>query len=169
MNALGLRGPEMPPGAFSVLFLGDSVTWGGSYVDDHELFAAVAADAVARALPDRFSTVVPLDAGVNAWGPQNILALLESEGGFGSRLWVLTFLEDDFRREKTRVGEVPYFNASPSTALEEVAVLAAYRIVTAYKRAKPAAALDRIASENLAACGRIFDVARAARTPLLVV
>jgi hypothetical protein len=166
VNHLGLRGPDAEPDALSVLFLGDSVTWGGSYVDDAQLFAAVATDALGRRLS---RAVVPLDAGVNAWGPQNIAALLEERGGFGARFWVLTLLEDDFRREKTHVGEVPYFNLPPRTALEELAVLASYKIVGAYKRAKPPADLDRIAEENLAACRRIFEMARATGTRLLVV
>ncbi len=166
VNHLGVRGPEVAPGALRVLFLGDSVTWGGSYVDDRELFAAVAADVVEKRLS---RPVVPLDAGVNAWGPQNVAALLEEEGSFGARLWVLTLLEDDFRREKTHVGEVPYFNVGPRTALEELAVLASYKILGAYKRAKPSADLDRIAQENLAACGRIFEMARAAKARLLIV
>jgi len=52
VNALGVRGPEVgatrAPGATRLLFLGDSVTWGGSYVDDDALFAAVAARRLAR-------------------------------------------------------------------------------------------------------------------------
>ncbi|HJQ84247.1 MAG TPA: SGNH/GDSL hydrolase family protein [Candidatus Binatia bacterium] len=169
VNSLGLRGPEPPAGALRLLFLGDSVTWGGSAVDDRELFAAVAADTVAARLGDRAPAVAPLDAGVNGWGPQNVLALLEEHGGFGSAVWVLTLIEDDFRRDKTRTGEVPYFNVAPTTALEELAVLAAYKVVTAYKRPKPDADLERIASDNLAACARIFALARDADARLLVV
>jgi lysophospholipase L1-like esterase len=169
VNRLGLRGPDAPDGALRVLFLGDSVTWGGSYVDDRELFATVAADVVAERLGDRVPPVVAEDAGVNGWGPENVLALVDAEGGFGSRLWVLTLVEDDFRREKTRIGEVPYFNVAPSTALEELLVLAGYRVVSAYKARKPDTDLARLATANVAACSRIFAAAERAGAHLLVV
>jgi hypothetical protein len=169
VNAEGLRGPGAPAGALRLLFLGDSVTWGGSYVDDRELFATVAADTVARRLPGRFPTVAALDAGVNAWGPQNILGLVAERGGFGSPIWILTLLDDDFRREKTRIGEVPYFNAPPTTAFEELLVLGAYRVLTAHKREEPAEDGERIARENLAACRAIYAAAQAAGSRVLVV
>ena len=169
VNGLGLRGPDAPPEALRLLFLGDSVTWGGSYVDDRDLFATVAAGVVAERLGTRVPAVVAEDAGVNGWGPENILALVEEHGGFGSRAWVLTVLEDDFRRQKTRIGEVPYFNVAPSTALEELLVLAAYRIVTAYRTPKPDSDLARIAAENVDACSRIFAAAGRAGARLLVV
>jgi len=157
INALGFRGPEVaperPPAALRVLFLGDSVTYGGSYVDDSELFSAVAARTLARRR-DRDEVVEPLNAGVNAWGPQNILGLVrhaDFRQGFGSQLWVVTVADDDFRRDKTRIGEVPYFNAPPRLAWEELAVLAAYRVVTAYKRTKPAEDVRLIAHRNVLA------------------
>src|SRR5438552_3616223 len=157
VNNLGLRGadvtPERPPGALRILFLGDSVTWGGSYVDDAQLFATIAADTVRRQHPGRFTAVEALDAGVNGWGAENIAGLVGAEGefpdAFGSDVWVLTILDDDFRRERTHVGEVPYFNVSPAMAWEELLVLGAYRIVTTYKRPKPAADFERIGREDL--------------------
>jgi hypothetical protein len=169
VNQLGVRGPEVSPGALRILFLGDSVTWGGSYVDDADLFAAIAARAVAERFPGRFPAVVPLDAGVNGWGPQNVLALLQEGDAFASPLWVLTLLDDDFRRQKTRIGEVPYFNVPPATALEELLVLGGYRLLTAYKVPKPAADLERIAADDFAACGAIFRLAADRGARLLVV
>ncbi|HYR95656.1 MAG TPA: SGNH/GDSL hydrolase family protein [Candidatus Binatus sp.] len=169
VNHLGLRGPDPSPGALRLLFLGDSVTWGGSYVDDGDLFAAVAADTVGRRLAGRFPAVVALDAGVNGWGPQNILGLIDAHGGFESPVWVLTLLDDDLRRDKTRIAEVPYFNAPPSTALEEVLVLGAYELLVAYKRVKPDADVERLVAANLAACRAILDAARAAGARVLLV
>jgi len=169
VNGLGLRGPDAPPDALRLLFLGDSVTWGGSYVDDAQLFGTIAADVVAERLPGRFPSIVAEDAGVNGWGPQNVLALIEERGGFGSPVWVLTLIEDDFRREKTRINEVPYFNVAPSTALEELLVLAGYKVVTAYKRAKPAEDLARIAADDVGACSRIFAASQHAGARMLVV
>jgi len=169
VNALGVRGPDGPADALRLLFLGDSVTWGGSFVDDTDLFAAVAARVVAERLPGRFPAVVPLDAGVNAWGPQNVLGLLRERGGLGSPVWVLTLLDDDFRREKTRIGEVPYFNAPPATAWEELLVLGAYKLLGAYRQPKPAEDVERLAQANLAACAAILELARADGARVLLV
>jgi len=170
VNDLGVRGPavapERPAKTVRVLFLGDSVTWGGSAVDDHDIFPAVAGRTLAAAIG---APVETLDAGVNAWGPQNILGLLLETGGFDSSVWVLTLLQDDFRREKTHLGEVPYFSISPTWAIEELAVYAAYRLLNRYRVVKPPADLERLATDNLAVIGAIIESARLADTPLLLV
>ena len=60
-NGFRTAHPEKP-GALRVLFIGDSVTWGGSRVDDAALFSEVAADVLrARGQP-----VYAMNAGVNA-------------------------------------------------------------------------------------------------------
>jgi len=169
VNTLGVRGSDVgatrAPGATRLLFLGDSVTWGGSYVDDDALFAAVAARRLAR----DGRTVEWLDAGVNAWGPENVLGFVRETGGFDSSVWIVVALADDFRREKTHVGEVPYFNTPPATAWEELFVLAAYRVLTAYKAPKPAADLARLVEANLGHYAAIADAGRAAGARVLLV
>ena len=150
VNNLGTRGPEVeakrPAGVERLLFLGDSVTWGGSYVDESQLFSNVAGETLAAA---RGVRVEALDAGVNAWGAANILGLVTETGGFDSTVWVVTALEDDFRREKVHAGEVPYFDVAPHTAIEELAVLGAYALLTRYKAPKPDADLRRIGDDNV--------------------
>jgi lysophospholipase L1-like esterase len=168
VNALGVRGPDVAParpaGTTRLLFLGDSVTWGGSYVDDDALFAAVAARRVASTPPAEW-----LDAGVNGWGPENVLGFVRETRGFESTAWIVVGLEDDLRREKTHVGETPYFVAAPRTAWEELLVLGAYRLLGAYKRPKPPDDLERLAATNLAHYGAILDEARAVGARALLV
>jgi hypothetical protein len=177
VNALGLRGPEVaidrPPDGLRLLFLGDSVTWGGTYVDDAQLFSTLAAREVEERLPGRFSRVEGLDAGVNAWGPQNILGLVGAGGAFPAAFdanwWVITALEDDFRRQKTQIGEVPYFNVPPATALQETLVIAGYRLQTHYKRPKPPEDLARIARRNTAVYLQLAKRAHALGAGVLLV
>jgi hypothetical protein len=173
VNNLGVRGPDVPampsPGTLRLLFLGDSVTWGGSYVDDRELFASVAADTVRAQLPGRFSVVEALAAGVNGWGPENVLGLVRDSGGFASQIWVWTLLEDDLVREKTHFGEVPYFGSAPWSAWEELLVLAAYKLMTAYKVRKPDADLAALAAQNVATFRDVAAQARAGGAHLLTV
>jgi hypothetical protein len=161
INSLGLRGPDVAPArpadTTRLLFLGDSVTYGGSYVDEDELLSSVAAAQVRHA---GFARVETLNAGVNAWGPANVLGLIEASGGFDSNVWVVIAVDDDFRREKTRIGEVPYFNVAPRTALEEILVLGAYKLLTAYKLPKPAEDESRLAETNLERYRRIADAGR---------
>src|SRR6185436_1549145 len=146
VNALGVRGPEVaatrPPGTTRLLFLGDSVTWGGTYVDDDALFAAVAA----RRLSKGGRSVEWLDAGVNGWGPENLLGFVTESRGLDSSIWIIVGLEDDLRREKTHAGEVPYFHVAPRKASEELLVAGAYRLLTAYGRPKPAEDLAALAT-----------------------
>jgi hypothetical protein len=166
VNGLGTRGPdvgrERRAGVRRVLFLGDSVTFGGTYVDDAALFSAIA--AAAQPVPTE-----PLNAGVNAWGFENMLGLVNATGGFGSDVWVLTALEDDFRRAKTDIGEVPYFNVAPATAWAELLVLGAYRLLGRYRVPKPAEDLVVLGRENLVRVQAIVAAARTARAKILLV
>lgn len=169
VNALGVRGPEAAPtrpaDTTRLLFLGDSVTWGGTYVDDDALFAAVAA----RRLAAGGRAVEWLDAGVNGWGPANILGFVGETRGFDSSAWIVVGLEDDLRREKTHAGEVPYFHVAPATAWEELLVAGAYRLLAAYKRPKPPADLAALATENLARYAAIAEAGRAQGAAVLLV
>ena len=170
VNALGVRGPEVeagrPPGVERLLFLGDSVTWGGSYVDDRQLFGAVAAEELRARLG---VSVEPLVAGVNAWGPANILGLVRASRGFDASIWVVTALEDDFRREKTRIAETPYFNLAPRFALEEVAVYGAYSLLGRYRVPRPAGDLVRLGRRNLARFAAVAEAGRRAGARVLLV
>jgi len=174
VNDLGVRGPAVsvtrPEDTVRLLFLGDSVTWGGSAVDDTDIFPAVAGRTLAAGLdPASGTKVEALDAGVNAWGPQNILGFVLETGGFDSSVWVLTVLQDDFRREKTHLGEVPYFSIAPRTATEELAVYGAYRLLNRYRQIKPPEDLERLASDNLGVIGAIIESARLHGAQVLLV
>lgn len=166
VNALGARGPDVTlarrPGVRRVLFLGDSVTFGGTYVDDADLFSAVA--AAAQRVPTE-----PLNTGVNAWGFENVRGLVDATGGFASDVWVLTALEDDFRRAKTDIGEVPYFNVAPSTAWAELAVLGAYRLLGRYRVPKPPEDLAALGRRNLQTVQAIVAAGRTAGAKVLLV
>lgn len=170
INAVGTRGPDVvvprPRGTTRLLFLGDSVTYGGSYVDESQLFSQVAADVLARAGATR---VEALNAGVNAWGARNMLGLVGATDGFDSSVWIVTALDDDFRRERTRIGEVPYFNVAPRFALEELLVLGAYRVLGWYRIGRPPQDLAMLAEENLAAYEGLVDAARGRRARVLLV
>ncbi|MBI1797656.1 MAG: hypothetical protein HYR74_11485 [Candidatus Eisenbacteria bacterium] len=122
INDRGLRATRDWPAAkdtsqIRLLYLGDSVTYGGSSIDDRETFAEIsAADLTKRIGRD----VLVGNAGVNGWGPLNILGLIEHEGFWGSDVVVLVAQEADFERTLSHVAETPFWNHKPSFALEEL-------------------------------------------------
>lgn len=80
INALGLRGPPVldpkPPGIVRVLFLGDSITYGGGRVYEGDLFCRL---VEARAREDGFR-VEAVNVSAPGWGPQNWTAWVEAHG-----------------------------------------------------------------------------------------
>jgi lysophospholipase L1-like esterase len=102
------------PGAMRILYLGDSVTWGGSSVDDTELFSEVAADVLrAQGRP-----VYAMNAGVNSTSLLNQAGIFQ---GYDGKLDVLVWLFPWGDTERTYVREGELFDRfKPKFALVEV-------------------------------------------------
>ena len=115
INNLGLRCDDdwdaEPHG--KVLFLGDSVTFGGN-VENDALFSHLAV----RDLPG----VRACNGGVNAWGVENVHGLLVESGFLPASTYVLVFIEDDFYRGLTRVQGQLLWVQKPGSALAQVAL-----------------------------------------------
>ena len=118
-NNLGLRSDHDWDATANnkILFLGDSVTYGGSSVDNRDLFSTIAVDIVNRGSPKSY---IPGDAGVNAWGVENVHALVVENGFAPAAVYVITLPEADFYRGLTRLQGLPYFNHTPGLALLEL-------------------------------------------------
>jgi hypothetical protein len=97
-----------------ILFLGDSVTYGGNHVSNHELFSEVA-----RAWLAGYESG---NAGVPDWGVENVYGLVV-EGRFRpAGVYVSTFIEDDFYRGPPRGRKLPWVRYEPPLfALQELA------------------------------------------------
>lgn len=113
-NNLGLRAESDFDGDPNnkVLFLGDSITYGGSYIDNKELFSYLAV----RDLGAYESG----NAAVNAWGVENIHGLIVECGFLPAKVYVTTLAEGDFYRGLTRCQGMPFFNVRPRLALLEL-------------------------------------------------
>jgi lysophospholipase L1-like esterase len=86
-----------PPGATRILFLGDSVTWGGAYEDQSTTFPyLVAKDLDAM----KWGPVETLNPSCGGWAPGNELGWLKGHGTFKSRLVVLVINEGDLDQPK---------------------------------------------------------------------
>jgi hypothetical protein len=117
-NNLGLRADSDWNGnaGDKVLFLGDSVTYGGSIIGNRDLFSAIAVKIINA---NRRTAYIAGDAGVNAWGVENIHALVMESRFTPAGVYVTTLVEDDFYRGLTRIQGLPYFNKTPHLALLE--------------------------------------------------
>jgi hypothetical protein len=113
-NNLGIRANEDWHGNIhnKILFLGDSVTYGGSYISNQELFSYLA-------IKD-FQGWQSGNAGVNAWGVENIYGLVVETNFTPAKVYVTTLMEEDFYRGVTKIIGAPFFNISPRYAFKEL-------------------------------------------------
>jgi hypothetical protein len=89
INNLGLRAlDDWHTSAKKVLFVGDSVTYGGSWVSTEDLFAV-------RAVPAGWSGG---SAGVNAWGIGNMHGLIVRHQFLPAGVYVTVLIDNDFDR-----------------------------------------------------------------------
>jgi hypothetical protein len=125
-NAFGMRSPEVdrekPPGTFRVLMLGDSTLYGGSYVDQEDLYSSQLRERLnRRGGPGK---VEVLAMGTNGWGPFHERAYINSPrfGTFGADLAIINLPIDDINRPLYGLMSVPFFAVQepPTLGLEEV-------------------------------------------------
>jgi hypothetical protein len=113
-NNLGLRAADEwssnPAG--KILFLGDSVTYGGQYVGDDLLFSSL----VANRLPGWQIG----NGGVNAWGVENMVGLVVDGGFLPAEVVVTCVIEADFYRGTTRASSMPLWTERPGFALQDL-------------------------------------------------
>lgn len=98
INALGLRGPAViparPSGVVRVLFLGDSIAYGGGRVHEGDLFCR-RLETLAR---DDGLRVESVNVSAPGWSPQNWTAWVGIHGTLGADLVVVVMPETDRSR-----------------------------------------------------------------------
>ena len=105
-----------------ILFLGDSVTYGGSYVSNDELFTSLALNNV--------NGFIGGNAAVNGWGVENIYGLIVQSGFLPSDIYLTVVIENDFYRGVTRLEGQPYWCRKPRFAIEELLHFIFYKLDT---------------------------------------
>jgi len=121
INNLGLRADvnwDSDPKS-KIAFFGDSVTYGGSYISNSELFSAIAASHVKSHKAG--------NAGVNAWGVENIHGLIVESSFTPANVYVTVLPEKDFYRGLVRLQGLPFWSRKPSSAFQEVLFYFYYR------------------------------------------
>ncbi|MGH8740456.1 MAG: hypothetical protein ACREUN_06060, partial [Burkholderiales bacterium] len=122
INNLGLRAShdwDRSP-RNKILFLGDSVTYGGNHISNEDLFSEAATRELAG-----FRTG---NAGIPNWGVENVHALVVREGFLPASVYVTTFIEDDFYRGLQSGQNKPWIKyVQPHFALQELAEFVWYK------------------------------------------
>ncbi len=130
VNHFGMRSPDVtadkPAGAFRVLMLGDSTLWGGSYLDQEQLYARILEKKLGAISGGK---VEVLAMGVNGWGPFHERGFVDGHGNFGADLVIVCLPHDDLDRDRYSLLSLPYFTAGqpPRLALEEVLMHTVWR------------------------------------------
>lgn len=137
-NAYGMRSPDVaepkPRDSMRLLMIGDSTLYGGSYIDQSELYST-RLDELLSATPNgepsgRGGIVDVLCAGVNGWGPFNKIGYVERFGTFGADVAVICLPYGDVYRPFRGIEGGPFLpeHAKPRLALEQVAHHLLWRI-----------------------------------------
>jgi len=123
INAYGMRADPVPPakdpGKLRIMFIGDSVTYGTSHIDQSKIFSEI----VHRDLPSVVHRPVEvLNASVSAWAIDNELAYARSRGIFQSDVVLLVLNSGDLAQPRAEIGDVGEDTTlhHPSSALGEL-------------------------------------------------
>ena len=116
INTFGMRSRDVtaakPAGTFRILMLGDSTLYGGSYIDQSQIYSTRLEgllDQNLSVLPNSPRQVEVLSMGVNAWGPQHELAYLKEFGLFEADLVMVMGPPGDAYRERYGIAQLPFY------------------------------------------------------------
>jgi lysophospholipase L1-like esterase len=161
INALGLRGPPVlrsrPPGVVRLLFLGDSITYGGGRVHEGDLFCR----RVENLARNDGLRVEAVNVSAPGWGPQNWTAWVELYGTLDADLVVVVLPETDRARPFATVERARLVETAPPLRLGALWL----RVAASFAAVPPKQ--DDPLGRNLAALGRLAQVLRS--TPLVAV
>lgn len=124
INRWGMRCPNFtlarPKGTYRVMFIGDSVTYGTTFVDQSKIFTS----RLTKLLPKiMHKPVQVLNASCGAWATGNEVGYLKARGTYNSNLVVLVMntgdLNQPFNTQPLRP-DSPYPSAPPFCAISEL-------------------------------------------------
>ncbi len=122
-NHYGMRSEEVParrnPGRLRILFVGDSLTYGTSRVDQSQIFTEI----LHRELPSIVHKPVDvLNASAGAWAPDNEVSYIRSRGIFQSDIVVFVLNDGDVTQPRATMDDVGEGTPSkrPATAIGEL-------------------------------------------------
>ena len=99
------------------VFVGDSVTYGGSYIDDSELFSSI--------FCANRSESICLNSGINSWGTYNMGRFISNFSLYSNRIpseFILVILPGNDERNLKEIRSLPYWTTPPKNpkAINEI-------------------------------------------------
>jgi lysophospholipase L1-like esterase len=121
INEMGLRSTQEwdKKNLNKILFFGDSVTYGGSYLDNKEIFSELVCENLNQKSKKKYLCG---NAGVNAYGVDNIKNRILYGEIQDSKWIVITLLEEDGFRSLQNISAIPVFLEKPAflPAIQEI-------------------------------------------------
>jgi lysophospholipase L1-like esterase len=117
------RGSETYNTNNKIYLLGDSVTYGGSYIDDDELFSENFCKKINQKSKNKFNCY---NGGVNAYGFENIIERYKSIKKNKDTFIIITLIPGDFSRNFVQIESLPYFTKRHTHFLKATTELTAY-------------------------------------------
>jgi hypothetical protein len=130
LDSKGLRSVKewTAPADGKILFIGASITWGGTYIDDKDLYSNVVCVDLQKALNRSYTCG---NAGVNAYGVDNMAERIRYKDCADESAIVVTLSSYNTVRGLTDLDSLPFFTVPPPgpfKGLWEAAALGAWRL-----------------------------------------
>lgn len=153
-----------------ILFVGDSVTWGGTYIDDKDTFANRVCVQLEKSLKRTF---VCGNAGVNAYGTDNMAERIRYKDFADESAIVVTLITADTVRGMSDLWRLPSFTAQPPgpfKALWEAGTFVVWKLLQVLRPVSHDPAHDlQVADRSLSNLVAVLqDINRANRKVLIV-
>ncbi len=130
INSSGLRATEEwdAQADLRIFFVGDSVTWGGTYIDDFDIFSEISCERLNNKWELEFLCG---NAGVNAYGTDNMAQRIRHDSIDNEDWLVITLIGDDSTRSLTNVNVGPWFLEAPTylPAIQDAAHYSLWRAI----------------------------------------
>lgn len=126
INKFGMRSPDLaldkPDDVLRILMIGDSTLYGGSYIDQDNIYSQKLQVLLSKEVAGNNRKVEVLNIGVNAWGPFHKLGYIEKFGTFQADIAFICMPIGDVYRPLCGLAKLPFFSASkpPRFAFEEI-------------------------------------------------
>jgi hypothetical protein len=158
LDSKGLRGTKewTAPADGKILFMGASVTWGGTYIDDRDLYSNVVCVDLKKAFNRDFTCG---NAGVNSYGVDNMAERIRYKDFSDESAIVVTIVSFNAVRGLADIDSLPYFIVPPPgpfKALWEAATLQVWKLlhwlrIVQYDRSHDLSVAERSLSNLFAA------------------